>query len=529
MTNARVWRVAYARISQETNALSGLRTSLADFERQHFLAGEILRDAVAPGGDEAPGFLRNAELTGFVREAQRQARRREAALELVPLFSAWCIPSGPLTRACFEALATRLVAEAQAAGPLDGLYVCLHGAMGVDGLALPADSSPEGEIMRRLRDALGEGVVLGASLDLHANVTPTLVASSDVLEAYRTNPHRDHVATGARTADLLLRTMWGEIRPVHTWRSLPMILGASPTIDLARPLRPILRLARSMERLPGILSANLCMCHPWNRHPELGWSVLVSADALVPEGLARMEGCADQLADRCWQTRDKVPAAFVTPEEALQKVRRARFRRRFGPCVFSDASDVVTAGAPGENTHLLGALITQGEGLRIYVPFRDEVVVESLWGVAPGSRVKVMLGGRVSPELHPPLALDAQVERCVLGLGGQRQVVLLVGTLRIIVCEGPPLAVMPRFFREAGLRLRDADLIITKNFFPFLLYFLPYARMYGFIRTVGVTNLDAAHAFAEAGPVHPRDAVPYWREADRRRRGVSTTAATEGV
>ena len=37
-------RLAYARISQETNALSPLRTELEDFERVHYLEGDALGD-----------------------------------------------------------------------------------------------------------------------------------------------------------------------------------------------------------------------------------------------------------------------------------------------------------------------------------------------------------------------------------------------------------------------------------------------------------------------------------------------------
>ncbi|TVR03525.1 MAG: M81 family peptidase [Deltaproteobacteria bacterium] len=511
-------RIAYARISQETNALSGLRTHLRDFEKAHLVPAHVLRWAVHPKGIEAHGFLRNAELTGFVREAKREAKRRGLALELVPLFSAWCVPSGPLTRACFEELVARLLEELRAAGPVDGVYLCLHGAMGVADLDLPTTSSPEGEIARQVRGLVGPGVTVAASLDLHANVTPALVEHVDVLEAYRTNPHRDHVAVGARTARLLVRTLAGEIRPVLTWRSLPMLLGASPTVDVVDPLRTVLRAARRMERLPGVLSASVCMCHPWNDHPELGWSVIVTADAATGEGPRRMEGLADELADLCWRTRDALPEAFVTAEEAIAKVRRATWRRRTGVCVFSDASDVVTAGAPGQNTVLLRTLLEQAQGLVTYVPLRDDDAVAELWDRREGETVEVILGGRLDPVRHPALPVRATLARRVRGIGRQRTLVLDVGTVRIIVSEGPPLAVMPRFFRAAGLRVRDADLIIAKSFFPFMLYFLPYARMVGFIRTVGVTDLDASHAFADGGPVHPRDRVTYWRETDRRRR-----------
>jgi microcystin degradation protein MlrC len=520
----RVWRIAYARLSQETNALSGLPTRLEDFEKAHFLPAGRLREAVTRTGIEADGFLKNAELTGFVRGARRVARERHWEVELVPLFSAWCVPSGPLTRACFASIVERLHDELQAAGPIDGLYLCLHGAMGVSDLPLDARSSPESEIVAAARAVLGDAVPVCVSLDLHANVTPALVDGADIIVAYRTNPHRDHVSVGVHAARLLLRTVVGEVRPVMTWRSLPMILGGGSTIDLLEPMRSILRRARTMEKLPGILSTSVCMCHPWNRHPELGWSVLVVADAHTTAGPAAMDALADELADRCWGARHQLPTSFVTPEQAIEKVRRASFRRKIGVCVFSDASDVVTAGAPGENTALIRALVDRAQGLVTYVPLRDDLATSQLWDVPDGTSLRVELGGRTGTPFADPVTLDVRVAHKRIGLGRQRNVVLDCGSVRIIVCEGPTLAVAPRFFREAGLDVLQADLIITKNFFPFLIYFLPYARMYGYIRTRGITDMDAAYEFADGGSVHPRDAVASWRPTDQRRRSRAPTA-----
>jgi len=74
--------------------------------------------------------------------------------ETVPLFSAWASSSGPLTRACFDTLRERMVdglrAERRGRG-LDGVYLCLHGAMGVEGVR-----DPETQLLRAAREAAGE-------------------------------------------------------------------------------------------------------------------------------------------------------------------------------------------------------------------------------------------------------------------------------------------------------------------------------------------------------------------------------------
>lgn len=105
-------------------------------------------------------------------------------------------------------------------------------------------------------------------------------------------------------------------------------------------------------------------------------------------------------------------------------------------------------------------------------------------------------------------------------------VVLKVGTVHILVVEGPCVAIRPAFFAHAGLSPWKADIVVVKNFFPFRMYFLPLARLTMYVKTAGVTDFDAAFALHFAGPVHPRDAVTDWRETDARRRRLLPSPLT---
>src|SRR3546814_15056657 len=59
----------------------------------------------------------------------------------------------------------------------------------------------EGEMLRRVREVVGPDLPVAVSLDLHANVTPEMVAFADSLEIYRTYPHVDMAATGRRRSE----------------------------------------------------------------------------------------------------------------------------------------------------------------------------------------------------------------------------------------------------------------------------------------------------------------------------------------
>ena len=129
MSRARPLRIAYGRLFHEACAGSPLTTEREDFQRMHRLEGDDLAAACRLRGQELAGYLAHAELTGFV-----QATRLDRRVETVPLASSLAVPSGPLSRACFEELVEDLLDRVRRAGPLDGVYLALHRSMEVEGL-----------------------------------------------------------------------------------------------------------------------------------------------------------------------------------------------------------------------------------------------------------------------------------------------------------------------------------------------------------------------------------------------------------
>lgn len=500
-------RIAFARINQETNTLSPVKTTFEDFKATHYIEDEALLRAVSPGGDEVPQMFRRAELAGFVDAARAHARD----VEPVPLFSAWAVASGPLTRGAFDALVERLVDGLRKAGRIDGVYLSLHGAMGVDGV-----KDPEKEILAAARTVVGQSPIV-ASYDLHANLTKERVEASDALQSYQTNPHRDHVRVGRRCGEILIGMLRGRVHPTVAWRSLPLILGGGSTIDFLPPMLDVFLRMKWMERERAVLGTSVNMCHPWNNHPALGWSTAV----VTNRDMALAERLADDLAERCWAKRGQQPPTFATAEDAVRRARDARIARRLGVVMIADASDVVTAGAPGENTAILKVLLEEGRGMVSYVPLRDPAAVAELWEIPEGREVEVSVGGKLDPKRGEALSVRGRIQTKKRLPGFERMVVLACGDVRLVLVEGPAIAIRPSFYRDLGLDPWRADVIVVKNFFPFLLFFAPMNRKTIFVRTSGVTDFDAARELTFDGPVHPFDSVGDWRAADKRRRGIS--------
>ena len=500
-------RIAYARIAQETNALSPLRTTLDDFHRTHWLEGDALDAACQRGAWEVPKFMRNAELSGFVRAARQIGRGRVAA---VPLFSAWAIPSGPLSREAFAVLRDKLVAELEAKGPFDGLFLSVHGALRADG-----SGDPEADLYEAARGVLGDRPI-AASYDLHGAMNARKVAGAPLLAAYRTNPHRDHERTGYRAGALLVRAVLGEITPTIAWRTLPMVLGGGLNLDFMAPMRALFAKLHEMDKRPGVLSTSLFMCQLWCDAPDLGWAAYVATDG--DQALA--ERTADELADLLWSVRHELPPELPDASAAIREARAATWARRLGTVCISDASDMVGAGATGENTHLLRALLTEAGDLVSYAPIRDPIVVEALWTAPIGTLVRAAVGGRSLAGQEPLPIEGTLVHKRPEGPFG-RSVTLDLGHIKLVITEAPPLAMRPSFYTDVGLDPWRADICVVKSLFPFRLYFLLHNRRTIYARTGGITDFDAYKQLTFDGPVHPKDVVEAWRPTDARRRGLA--------
>jgi len=501
-------RLAYARIAQETNALSPLRTELEDFHRVHYLEGDALAQVCTPGATEAQGFVKNAELSGFYQGCEAG----QVPVEAVPLMSAWAVPAGRLSTECMDTLSGRLEELLQSAGPVDGVYLCLHGAMRSE-----ESCDPDGEIIAMVRAIVGASVPIVVSLDLHAVMTPLKVQSADALCAYKTNPHRDHRAVGKRCARLLIELAQETRRPTAAWRSLPMLMGGGTTLDFLRPMRAVFRRMKEMERDPRVLDVSVFMSQPWHDHPDLGWASYVLTDN-EPD-LA--EQLADELAAMLWETKDVPPPAFDSVEQGIVKARAATMARRLGAVFFCDTSDVVTAGAPGENTEVIRGLIQGASDLHCLTALRDEGAVDQLYGRPAGSGVAITVGGTIDPEVTKPLKLDGALIRCAETTGFGRAVVVRQGKVSVCITEKSPAVMKPAFYTELGLSVVRADIVVVKNFFPWRLFCALYNRKSVNIQTRGITDLDAAKVLDFTDPMHPMEEVADWRGADQRRRGLS--------
>src|SRR5438445_9812482 len=188
-------------------------------------------------------------------------------MDRVPAVYCGASPSADVTRDAHERNVKVMVEGIKAAGPLDAVYLDLHGAMVTEHL-----DDGEGEILARVREVIGKDLPLVASLDLHANVTPEMVKHADALIAYRTYPHVDMADTGRAAAKhlaLLLRTK----QPfAKAFRQLPFLIPISWQCTNDQPTKGIYQKLAAMES-DAVTTLSFAPAFPAADFPDCGAAV----------------------------------------------------------------------------------------------------------------------------------------------------------------------------------------------------------------------------------------------------------------
>lgn len=502
------YRIAFGRFMHETNSFSSVETTLEDFKRTHFSEGEELLKVCQPGEWEVKGFLKNLELSGFHKAVRKH---KDKQIETIPLVSAWSISGGPVAQEDFKNYCEKLKSYLRDAGELDGVFFSIHGALGVTG-----ELEPEVKLIEEIRSIVGD-IPIAVTMDLHANISKAKIENIDIICGYRSNPHWDMARTGFRAGDILIKAISGEVKLTQAWRTLPMLLGGGVTIDFLPPMRGIFQRLKEIEQDPRVLYCSVFMCHPFLNHPELGWAVHIITD----NNQELAETIAEEIADRCWAVRKKMPPAFPEVKESLEKIRKMKLARKAGCIAVCDASDVVGAGGTGENTALLKELLDNAKDMVSLVPIRDKEVVYQLWDKNIGDDIDVSVGGKLQPEINEAIQVKGklQLKKDTQSFG--KVVVLDLDNVKLVVTEGYALPMKPSFYEDLGLSTFNADIVVVKNFFHFRLYFLAKSRKSIYIKTKGITDLDKIFEVESKYPYYPKDDIKDWRDIDRQKRGIT--------
>lgn len=375
-------RILLIGLFHETHCFAPGTTRLSDFTIRR---GDELF-AMEGDGSQIDGFLEVA---------------REENWSVVPVCAYAATPSQIVNDAVLDAFWADAIPGAQkaAAQGVDAIYLSLHGAM-----VTTSEPDPEGRLIARLRAIPGlADVPIFGVFDLHANLTQAMTSASNGLLCYRENPHFDARLTAVRAARLLARALKEKQNTRQYCRHAPIIWPPTGTGTADRPMRDLEALARQIEaENPDIWAVNVVSGFSFADVPDAGvaFSVVTTASEDVAQAaLAR-------LADLAWELRDHGLPQELTPDEALAKYRQLPPGN--GPVLLVEPAENIGAGAPGNGTAILRALVrndVRGSGVIIH----DPEAVQALSTCLPGQVVTIAVGGRNNPYDEGPLEIEASL------------------------------------------------------------------------------------------------------------------------
>jgi microcystin degradation protein MlrC len=395
-----------------------------------------------------------------------------------------------------------LAEDLRAAGPVDAVYLDLHGAMVTESVP-----DGEGEILARIRAVTGPDIPIAASLDLHANVTRRMADLADLLVPYRTYPHVDMAETGARAAALLDRLLAGW-RPAKAFRQAEFLISLVAQCTLADPARRLYALLAELERRHG-LSLGLSMGFPAADFADCGPS-LVGYGADREALAAAMD---EMMAAIAAAEPDFVPV-LLQPDAAVAEARRLAARAA-RPVVLADTQDNPGGGAESDGVVLLEALIRGGAEDAVLGLLADPAAAEAAHAAGVGAVLDRGIGAGSAYRGQEPLRAAWTVEALGDGrfvgtgpfYGGNRMqlgpMALLrhPGGVRVAVSSRKQQAADQAMFRHLGIEPAAQRILALKSSVHFRADFEPIAEAVLVVEALGPNLADpAAQPFTRLRP-----------------------------
>ena len=371
-------RVFSASLSCETNTFSPMPTGLAAFrERVYF-----------PGGTHPKQMTHCSGPLWVARQ-----RSSEWGWELMEGLVAAAMPGGTTTRVAYESLRDQILVDLRAALPVSVVLLGLHGAMVADGY-----DDCEGDLLRRVRETAGPGVVIGATLDPHCHLSEEMVQYSDILVCFKEYPHTDILERAAELLLLCRAAALGIVKPVASVVDCRMIAVLHTS---RQPVRGLVDSLTSMEGHDGILSISIVHGFPWGDVASMGTKVLVYSD----DNRQRGEWVASWVADELKAMRDELRLEYPNVDAALDEA----LANGSGPVVLADSADNAGGGAPGDSTFILRRLLDRGIDDAALGPLWDPMAVRLAFEAGVNARLPMRVGGKVGAASGDPLDLYCHV------------------------------------------------------------------------------------------------------------------------
>ena len=362
-------RIAVAGFQHETNTFAPIPTPFETFK----------------DGGAWPAMKFGAEVTetlsglnlpmgGFLDEGDD--------FDIVPILWTFAEPGGYVTDDAFDRIAGMIVDGVRQAGQVDGVYLDLHGAM-----VTQSHEDGEAELLRRIREVTGPALPIAVSLDLHGNMSRNFFERASSVAIYRTYPHVDMADTGARARKLLREELSRGTPFAKAWRQLDYIIPIQAQSTRRQPG------GRLYAMLPGLTSdtvssVDFVFGFPPADVADCGCSVFAygtdqpAVDTAADTMIAALQSAEDELDNPLVPDTDAVSKAKLIAQDASK------------PVLIADAQDNPGAGATGDTTGVLSALVEGGAQKAVIGMLWDPETAGIAHTAGKGAEIDVAIGGK---------------------------------------------------------------------------------------------------------------------------------------
>jgi microcystin degradation protein MlrC len=315
----------------------------------------------------------------------------------VPLLYARALPGGPVEAHFYERVKKEFLHQLEENGPLDGLFLHMHGAVNVEGML-----DAEGDFLASIRSLVGKDCFIAASYDLHGNVSPPVMANLDLLSAYRTAPHIDWYETLERAYSLQIKCLKEGVVPYKAFIPVPVLFSGEKTSTEWEPAASLYRKIPEVISGDEVMDASILIGYVWADEPRS--SACVTAFGLNRE---KVEMAARYLAQQFWDVRSLFQ--FGVTADSVDNCIQIASHSTVQPVVISDSGDNPTAGGAGDTPYVLERMLALRVKDAVFASIADAEAVRKCEAAGAGSTLELSLGGKLDPVHAMPLTVRVQV------------------------------------------------------------------------------------------------------------------------
>lgn len=435
-----------------------------------------MRIAIAGFGHESTMFtpqparyedfeiFRGDELLARYPLADWLGAQRAASIEWTGAMYAFGHAGGMIVPEDYDAIEEEIVSRLRDAGPVDGLYIDLHGAAHVRGRV-----HVEEGLLRRIREVVGDACVISMSMDPHGNFSEELAALTDLASPHRHAPHIDNQATRQRALVNLLAVLDRGRKPAKAWARVPVLLPGERTSTTVEPGASVFLAAIPAAERPGVLDTGIWVGFAWADEDRNAGAVMVTGwDTDV------IAATAAELAQRFWDAREdfRIVVDHYGPWSAALDFIAGGAP---APVWVADSGDNVTAGGSGDVTYAITETLARPEAIAgkrvLFAGIVDPAAVDEAAAAGVGGTLERAIGAVLDHRFAPPVPGPWRVVELIDGRFGEGIVgavldngVVHVGAHRIRIKFTSPED--PTSYARPGHVWHDLsgyDVVVVKN------------------------------------------------------------------